>query len=75
LTGSEPRYDETVADLAQAIGGESNKFIRLCLIKDKDALGPEGATINGGVEDVNGGLRDGTLGGGIDTKWNPEGEG
>jgi hypothetical protein len=46
----------------------------MSLVKGKDALGPEGTSINGGVKDVNYRLCDGTLGGVINSKWNWEGE-
>ena len=46
--------DEVVTNLAEAIGGEVGKFVQLGLIVVDDALGSEGATINGGVRDVDG---------------------
>jgi hypothetical protein len=46
--------DEVVIDLAKAIGGEVGKFVQLGLVVGDDALGSEGATVNGGVKDVDG---------------------
>ena len=59
-----------VTDLAEAISGAADEFGWLHLVIGDEALGPEGATINGGVKDVNGWLGDGAISGVADSIWN-----
>ena len=58
----------TIAHLADAFSVTADELVELGLVVCEDASSPEGAIRHGGVEDVQGGLGDRTLGGVRDAK-------
>jgi hypothetical protein len=68
LPDEEAGKDKSVADLPDAFGGAADEFIVLRLFVGQEAPRPEGAIHDGSVEDVHGGLGEGTLGGVVDSE-------
>jgi hypothetical protein len=71
---SRARKIKAAADLAKAFGCAAAEFITTGLVMGEDAARPGGPIHNRGVEDVQGGFGDSTLGRVVDTEWDGQGE-
>ena len=70
----EAGQNEAIPNLAKAFGGAADEFVRVGSIVGKDAAGPEGVILDGGLKEIHAGLRDSDLGRVIDAEGDRQGE-